>query len=196
MGFFYRWRQKLRESRMRKAFLAVNEFNCPGADVRLSFERIHAPASGGCRLLLGNTLILEGSLFYERPGSEIRIGSRTFIGSATKLIAAQSVSIGDDVLISWGVTIVDHDSHSPDFSRRANDVAEWYQGRKDWSSVAIAPVVIGDKAWIGFDAAILKGVRIGEGAVVGAKSVVTKDVAPWSVVAGNPARVIRTLSPQ
>jgi galactoside O-acetyltransferase len=56
--------------------------------------------------------------------------------------------------------------------------------------------MIGNKAWLGFDSAILKGVRIGEGAVVGAKSVVTKDVEPWTVVAGNPARVIRTLEPR
>ncbi|MBV8923397.1 DapH/DapD/GlmU-related protein, partial [Bradyrhizobium sp.] len=56
-----------------------------------------------------------------------------------------------------------------------------------------APVVIADKVWIGFNASILKGVTIGEGAVVGACSVVTRDVPPFAVVAGNPARVIRTL---
>ena len=185
-----------RESKQRKAFQAHNQFEQAGQQVRMSFLRIFSPSDGKCQLILGDTVILEGSLHFERSGAQIRIGSRTFIGSATKIIAANEVVIGDDVLISWGVTIVDHDSHALDFSRRSSDVSEWYQGRKDWSHVSVAPVMIGNKAWLGFDSAILKGVRIGEGAVVGAKSVVTKDVEPWTVVAGNPARVIRTLEPR
>ncbi len=103
--------------------------------------------------------------------------------------------VGDDVLISWDVTIVDHDSHALDFANRSNDVENWLDGKKDWSHVAISPVTIGNKAWIGFGAAILKGVTIGEGAVVAARSVVVKDVAPWTLVAGSPARVIKELEP-
>ena len=71
---------------------------------------------------------------------------------------------------------------------------EWHEGRKDWTHVAHAAVTIKDKAWIGFNVSILKGVTIGEGAVVGAGSVVTRDVAPYSVVAGNPVRLIRMLA--
>lgn len=64
---------------------------------------------------------------------------------------------------------------------------------KDWSNVPMKPIVIEDKAWIGFDSTILKGVTIGEGSVVGAKSVVTRNVDPYTVVAGNPAKVVRKL---
>lgn len=64
---------------------------------------------------------------------------------------------------------------------------------KDWSVVKTAPIHINEKVWIGMNAIILKGVTIGEGAIVGAGSVVTKDVPPWTVVAGNPARVVKKL---
>ena len=74
------------------------------------------------------------------------------------------------------------------------DVKEWIENRKDWSNVQITPVVICDRSWIGARSIILKGVTIGEGAIVGAGSVVTSDVPPWTIVGGNPARVIRALT--
>jgi galactoside O-acetyltransferase len=111
------------------------------------------------------------------------------------LVCHTGIAIGDDVIISWSVTIVDHDSHSLLWDRRRNDVADWMRGEKRWDGITIKPVSIRDKAWIGFGAVILKGVTVGEGAVIGAHSVVTHDVAPYTVVAGNPARVIRQLEP-
>ncbi len=130
----------------------------------------------------------------EVDGVVIKIGDRTFIGNRS-LVAARSIVIGSDVLISWNVTIVDHQSHSIEFAERERDVTEWLHGRKDWTHVKVSLVRIGDKVLIGFGASVLPGVTIGEGAVIGACSVITKDVEPWTVDAGNPARVIRTLSP-
>lgn len=161
-----------------------------GSGAKLRKFRVRA--GPGDTIVVGEKSIVEGSLIVDRSPAVIRIGSRTFVGRS-RLIAAQMIEIGDDVLISWDVTVVDHDSHALDFPERRNDVVEWGQGRKDWRHVAIAPVKICDKAWLGFGATILKGVTIGEGAVVAAKSVVTKDVAPWTLVAGNPARMIRSL---
>lgn len=129
-------------------------------------------------------------LLFDRPEAEITIGDRCFLGKST-IVSASRVSIGDDVMISWGVTITDHDSHSLDFTRRADDVVEWRHGRKNWEHVAIAPVTIHGKSWIGFGATILKGIVVGEGAVVAAQAVVTRDVVPWSIVGGNPAKLIR-----
>jgi acetyltransferase-like isoleucine patch superfamily enzyme len=74
-------------------------------------------------------------------------------------------------------------------------VRDWGKGHNDWQHVAHAPVVIGNKTWVGFNVSILKGVTIGEGAVIGACSVVTGDIPPWSVAVGNPAKVIRSLIP-
>ncbi|WP_263358973.1 acyltransferase [Acidicapsa ligni] len=70
---------------------------------------------------------------------------------------------------------------------------DWYHGKKDWKTVILKPVRICDKSWIGLNAIVLKGVEIGEGAVVAAGSVVTKNVPSWTVVAGNPAKVIREI---
>ncbi|WP_349293262.1 acyltransferase [Sphingomonas lycopersici] len=147
----------------------------------------------GCHLVVGDDCIINARISFDRAGADFVCGSRCYVG-ASHFVSAQSISLGNDVVISWGVTVVDHNSHALEWQYRARDVLDWGQGRKDWSQVKIAPVRIEDRAWIGFNAIVLKGVTIGEGAVVAAGAVVTKDVAPYTVVAGNPARPIRTLS--
>ena len=147
----------------------------------------------GCGLSVGAGSIVEAAIMFDRPGGVVSIGERTFVGGST-IVCAERIEIGNDVLISWGCTIVDHNSHALAWSERRHDVENWFVGRKDWSSVERSHVQIGDRAWIGFNVIVLKGVRIGEGAVVGAGSVVTRDVPPHTVVGGNPARVIRELA--
>lgn len=132
-------------------------------------------------------------LTIERGGASFTLGERSFVGPG-QISCAARVDIGSDVMIAWDTTILDHGSHSLVYSERANDVSNWLVGEKDWRHVRLAPVRICDKAWVGYRSTILPGVTIGEGAVVGAGSVVTKDVAPWTLVAGNPARLIRELS--
>jgi acetyltransferase-like isoleucine patch superfamily enzyme len=157
---------------------------------KVAFRKISYRA--GCKLDIGEGSIVEGSLAFEREGVSILIGRNTFIGNSI-LASAERIEVGDDVLISWGCNIVDHNSHSVSWGKRKQDVRGWYQGTKDWTDVPMEPVKIGNKSWIGLNAVILKGVEIGEGAVVGAGSVVTKSVLPWTIVAGNPARVIREI---
>jgi len=160
---------------------------------RLNWHGIHPSGKTGCALAVGENTTVEGLIFFENHNACVTIGERTFIGGGSKLVAAESVTVGSDVLISWGVTIVDHNSHSIRFSERSQDVLDWREGRKDWSNVKTGPAVIGDKAWLGLNVVVLKGVTVGEGAIVGAGSVVTKDVAPWTIVGGNPARLIREI---
>jgi len=161
-----------------------------GEGAAVVWRRIRQVA--GNRLSIGKNSIVQANIRFEDRGGEIRIGDRTYIGKSD-LVCYRNIVVGDDVVMSWGITITDHDSHSLDWERRKNDVLDWGKGRKDWTHVAHAPVVIRDKAWIGFNVSILKGVTIGEGAVVGACSVVTRDVPPYAVAVGNPARVVRTL---
>lgn len=144
---------------------------------------------------IGSSSLFSAHVVFEKPGARLSVGDRSFVGGKSMFSICESVRIGSDVMISWGCTIADHDSHSLEFRHRARDVENWLEGRKDWSQVRHAPVTIGDKVWIGFNCSVLKGVTIGEGAVVAANSNVTRDVAPWTLVAGNPARVIRQLDP-
>ena len=140
--------------------------------------------------------MVEGSLTFERDGATILIGCHTFIGNGTILASASSISIGDDVLISSGCRILDHNSHAVAWHQRNNDVREWYAGRKNWTNVLTSPVRIEDKAWIGLNVVLLRGVTVGEGAVIGAGAVVTKSIPPYCIAAGNPTRVLRELGPE
>jgi maltose O-acetyltransferase len=108
------------------------------------------------------------------------------------------VKIGNRVLISHGVNIHDNNSHSLSAARRAEHFQQILFGRGHPSvldDVPAAPIVIEDDVWVGFNSTILKGVTIGRGAVIGAATVVTKDVEPYAIVVGNPARVIGQARP-
>lgn len=153
-------------------------------------------------LTIGGKGIIESSFIFETEKGEITIGNNVHIGGAT-MICRNKIEIKDDVTLAWGIMIYDHNSHSIFWEERKNDNHQCYEdyqnfqgnnaANKDWSNVLSKPIIIESKVWIGFDVTILKGVTIGEGAVIGAKSVVTKDVEPWTVVAGNPAVVVKYL---
>ena len=150
---------------------------------------------------IGERGLIKAQFTFETPQGEVHIGNNTHIGGA-HFICRTRIEVGNDVTMAWGITLYDHDSHSTNWEYRQHDNEQCYQdyittgnniAHKDWSHVNSAPIVIEDKVWIGMDALILKGVTIGEGSVVAARSVVTKDVPPYSLVAGNPARVVKSL---
>jgi acetyltransferase-like isoleucine patch superfamily enzyme len=150
------------------------------------------------RVSIGTDSILECNITFENKQGEIRIGDRVFIGG-TKFHCINSIVIGNDVMFSWGCHVIDNNSHSLISNDRLNDLIAWKKGieegcigkYKDWSVVQSAPIVIKDKAWVGFNSIIMKGVTIGEGAIVAAGSVVTKDVPDYAIVGGNPAKIIK-----
>lgn len=152
-------------------------------------------------LSIGERGVIGAVIAFESNEGSVSIGDRAYIGSGTKIISRSGVTIGNDVTMAWGVMIYDHNSHSTDWRQRARVVDHFYRtygsarcfADIDWSGVAAAPIVIRDRVWLGFDVVVLKGVTIGEGAVVGARSVVVRDVEPYTVVAGNPAVVVRRL---
>jgi acetyltransferase-like isoleucine patch superfamily enzyme len=110
-------------------------------------------------------------------GGRIRIGDRCFLNSGTVVIAVEEVVIGDDVALANEVMVVDSNSHG-------------VEGRPHVQ----APIRIGDGCWIGNRAIVLPGVTLGRRVLVAAGAVVTRDVPDDVLVAGNPARVVRSLT--
>lgn len=162
-----------------------------GPRTRVSDATVLVVDPTACSFTIGSDSDIHGSYMFWLPAAHIRVGSRSMINGGVCIHAAAGVDIGDDVLIAWDVLIMDTDFHSRLFAERKDDVLLSLQNKnRDFRGVKTAPIRIADKAWIGTRAIILKGVSIGEGAIVGAGSVVTRDVPPWTIVAGNPARVV------
>jgi acetyltransferase-like isoleucine patch superfamily enzyme len=131
-------------------------------------------------------------LIFARKG-EIKIGNYCYIGEGTRIWSAEKITIGDRVLIAHNVNITDTNSHEIDASERHISFKELIENGKhpNYPTVQTKPIIIEDDVWIGFNSIILKGVTIGKGAIIAAGSVVTKDILPYSIVAGNPAQIIK-----
>lgn len=163
--------------------------------------RLDNPIRNKSYLTIGEDCIVSGNFIFESEEGRISIGNHCFIGGSI-FISHSAIEIGNNVTIAWGGTIYDHDSHSLNYLDRRKDIDDELDdirnGRnfiksKDWTKVNSKPIHICDDAWIGMNVIVLKGVTIGQGAIVGAGSVVTKDVPEWTMVAGNPARIVKQL---
>ncbi len=137
---------------------------------------------------------------YSGCSFSIGVNGRCTIGDFTLLngalvMAEEKIEIGSHCLVSWNVGIADSDFHPLDPAQRLIDaqaIAPFFKDRPPRPKLKTAPVKICDNVWIGMHSLILKGVTIGENSVVAAGAIVTKSVPPNSVVAGNPAVVVKT----
>ena len=141
-------------------------------------------------IFVGDNVIIGGNATFivsykTNPDPTIFIGNNVYIGYASLLSCADSISIGNNVRVAEGCRIFDNNNHPVDpVARTRNEPV----GEND-----IAPVVLEDETWIGAHSTILKGVTVGRGSVVATCSVVTKDVPAMTVVAGNPAKVVKQI---
>jgi acetyltransferase-like isoleucine patch superfamily enzyme len=136
------------------------------------------------RLEIGADTLLEPHVWLTAPdAARIRIGRGTFLNIAVMVAALELVEIGDHCMFANGCLITDSDHRFED----PNRPVPW-QGFD-----SKGPTRIGDNVWCGAGVVVTSGVTIGERAVIGANSVVTSDIPPFSVAAGAPARVVRTI---
>lgn len=148
------------------------------------------------KMRIGENSRIMGSLLVFDFDGEIEIGKDCFVGPNTKIWSARKIKIGDRVLIAHNVNIHDNISHPLDASERYLENLDFLKtGTHAKTDLKAAEIDIGSDVWIGFNSIILRGVKIGDGAIIGAGSMVTKDIEPWTVNAGNPLRVIRKLEP-
>ena len=136
-----------------------------------------------------------GCSFSIGENGRCTVGDFTLLNGAL-IMAEEKIEIGSHCLVSWNVGIADSDFHPLEPAQRLIDaeaLAPFFKDRPPRPKLTTAPVKISDNVWIGMNAVILKGVIISENSVVAAGAVVTKDVPPNTVVAGNPAVAVRQL---
>ena len=144
------------------------------------------------RIVIGDETALWGHLMIYKHGGEIRIGDHCFIGENTRIWSAKKIVIGDRVLISHNVNIHDQISHPLNSKERHEDYKRILKyGLQDNVNLREKAITIEDDVWIGFNVTIMKGVTIGKGAIIGANCLITQDVPPFSVIVGNPPRIIK-----
>lgn len=130
----------------------------------------------GGSIVVGRCAFFPGVRLECWRNARIEIGDGTYLNRNTEIVALGSVTVGRDCMIGRDVIVMDSDQHA-----------------LPGQALAIEPVVIEDRVWIGARAMVLKGVTIGHDSVIGAGAIVTRSIAPFSVAVGQPARAIRTV---
>ena len=152
-----------------------------GRKVRLNGKPLIHPAG---EIIIGDRCRLVATMGGLELGTgadgKLEIGENTFINYGTSVAAMDHVKIGCDCNIGTYCMIMDNDFHRLEPERR-NEAPE------------SEPIIIGNNVWLGGRVIVLKGVTIGDGSVIAAGSIVTKDIPPRSLAAGSPAKVVRTL---
>jgi len=154
-----------------------------------AFKRFRSKQPDALRI--GSHATMDGVHFAVGEGGRVSIGDYCYFTNAV-LLCELELRIGNYVVIGWNATIADTDFHPLAPAERIADAiacSPLGQGRPR-PEIAKKPVVIEDDVWIGPNATILKGVRIGAGAWIEAGSLVTRDVPPGSRVLGNPAQIV------
>lgn len=147
----------------------------------------------GSKITIGNNCDILGCLIA-KCNSSIKIGDYTTIRGDSIVGSAANITIGSYVIISNNVHIYDNNNH-PTSPHCRIDLCKsgFYSSLWHWKYSDKEPIYIEDNVWIGERSTILKGVTIGRGSIVACNSVVTKSVPPYSIVAGNPAKIVKQI---
>lgn len=142
-------------------------------------------------ITIGAQSVIAGELMVYGDSGQIKIGDYCFVGPTTRIWGAEKITIGNRVLISHNVNIFDSPSHSISASERHQHFIDAVIKKKPHiGNVSKSPIFIEDDVWIGSNAMIFRGVHIGQGAIIAAGAIVTKDVPAFTIVAGPTAVTI------
>ena len=166
----------------------------PGSIIETTFGFRRFVSQRDPGLILGaHSAIYAGSYFDVGPVGQVVIGDTSMI-TCVMFQCEDRIEIGDRVMISWQVGLLDSHVLPRSRSHRADAVARAaLDPQARFGRTEACPIVIEDDVWIGCGSVVLPGVRIGRGSVIGARSVVTRDVPPGVVAAGNPLRIVREI---
>jgi acetyltransferase-like isoleucine patch superfamily enzyme len=140
---------------------------------------------------IGDGTRIDGILMVWKKQGEIIIGRNTYIGLGSRVWSAKKITIGNNVQLAHNVNIFDSNIHSLDPSIRLIEYLNHYENVN--SDLKEQEVIIEDNVWLGTNVVILKGVSVGKNSIVGAGTIITKDIPPNCIVAGNPPKIIRTI---
>lgn len=159
-------------------------------DSSFCFKHYYSTSPVGLRV--GDDVTIWRTSLAAEANAVLEIGDCCYLANAS-LVSSAHISLGARVLVAGGVTIVDSDFHPMAMGPRiADTIALSLVGdRSQRPPIEAQPVIIEDDVWIGYNATILKGVRVGEGAVIAPGAVVHRNVRPGAWIAGNPAREVK-----
>jgi acetyltransferase-like isoleucine patch superfamily enzyme len=181
---------------LRQRVKLMRRASAAGAEIRWPFRLPHGKNRDVASQIdfgAGSYIGRQAWININSPKARLRIGEGTVIGNDLTVTCGGFVDVGPGVLMSARVCLLDqlHDYDAwmaPHFERGE-------PARFSWAMTEARPVVIGEGTWLGINVAVMPGVTIGKGCIVGANSVVTKDLPDYSVAAGAPARVLRSSRP-
>lgn len=146
---------------------------------------LHTKIDNGSNIVLGNNVsIMPYNMLVSHENGSIKIGNNTEIGMFSRIAAVSEVKIGNDVITEPNIFIADYNHKYTDINKVIKNQGVLVKG-------TIPKINIGDETWIGTNVVIVGTVSIGQHCVIGANSVVTKDIPDFSVAVGNPAQVIK-----
>lgn len=143
-------------------------------------------------IIIGDHAMISGTLVSENHG-KIILGTYVYLRENSTIGSVNSIKIGDYTSIADHVVILDNNNHpiNPEDRQKKSSSPKGSDYRK-WRHSDSAPIIIGKNVWVGSYARICKGVNIGDNSIIAANAVVTKDVPSNSIVAGNPAKIVKT----
>jgi acetyltransferase-like isoleucine patch superfamily enzyme len=168
-----------------------------GPNMRLALNARLINLSEKSRARLPGDCVIRGIIKLE-PGAELEIGRFCYIGDGVVISAKESVIVGESTLIAHGVQLFDNNTHPTSAAQRELQFRRMigYKDRNGPMVIESAPIRIGRRCWVGMNSIVMKGVTIGDDTIVASGSVVVASLPEGVIAAGNPARIVRELTPE